>query len=299
MTSEMVFLPPRRNGLILHILLVFVLTFLSMGGLVNAFQQQNGSYFTLLIIFSMILFPFAFLFAYRAYALSRARYAMDREGLRLQWGLRIEDIPLLDIIWIHPANELGYRLPLPFMPLPGAILGKRRVEGLGTIEFMASSRSELLLIATSQDIFAISPVDPLDFQQSFQQTMEMGSITPILRQSTQPAMFLQMVWGDRAARILILTGFIMTMILLIIDSLLIPTRVSISLGFNSQGFPLNPGPSQRLMLLPVLAILVFSIDFFIGLFFYRKPENRPAAYMMWSGGILMPILFILATFFLT
>jgi hypothetical protein len=49
-----------------------------------------------------------------------------------------------------------------------------------------------------------------------------------------------------------------------------------------------------LLLLPVLGILLYVPGTVAGIYLYRKPENRPAAWLVWSGGLLAPLLLILA-----
>jgi hypothetical protein len=50
--------------------------------------------------------PVPFL-GYRAYALLRADYYIDRDSLAMLWGLRVEDIPLTDIEWVRPASDVA------------------------------------------------------------------------------------------------------------------------------------------------------------------------------------------------
>src|SRR6185436_3378150 len=102
--------------------------------------------------------PIPFL-GYRAYALFKADYYIDRDSLAILWGLRVEDIPLTDIEWVRPATDLTRPLALPRFRLPGAVLGTRRHADLGLVEFIASGTRNLILVATSRRVFAISPSD--------------------------------------------------------------------------------------------------------------------------------------------
>jgi hypothetical protein len=154
------FEPPRRRGIILHVTASLIL--LASGGTLFYFamQEQVGTYFVLFLLFSLILLGALPLVVYRGYALQTAYYILERDGLRLHWGLREEDIPLPDIEWIRPADELGFDLPRPLLVWPGALLGVRRVEGLGLVEFLASELETMILVATPNKVFAISPQDP-------------------------------------------------------------------------------------------------------------------------------------------
>ena len=82
--------------------------------------------------------PFPMLI-YRLIALNRAYYLLERNSLTLHWGLRTEILPLQQIEWFRPLTDLTSNLTLPPIPLPGAYIGVRMVEGLSKVEYMADS----------------------------------------------------------------------------------------------------------------------------------------------------------------
>lgn len=297
MTSALpiTFLPPRRRALFLHALAAIVFLAGSAFSFIFALQQQGEGIFVVLLLVSLVLFIPLPVLSYRAYALYNASYTLERDGLRIRWGLRAEDIPLTEIEWVRPASDLGFRLPLPPLSFPGAIIGLRKVEELGEVEFLASDTKTMLLVATPQKVYAISPEDTRSFVRTFQIAMEMGSITPLTAYSAEPAAFARRVWDDRPARIFLIIGLVLTIALLVLVGLTIPNRTAVSLGFDAQGFPLEPVPSQQLLLLPVLGIFAFIANFTLGLFFYRRESDRPVAFILWISSAFTPSLLILAT----
>ncbi len=294
------FFPSRRAGVILQAGAGLVL--LGLGGffLLQATQEQPDTGFLVNLLLSLILFVPVPLLIYRLYALLGSRYALERDGLRLRWGMRSEDLPLTEVEWIRPASEMvalipgharrSARLPLPWLSWPGAILGTRQVEGLGTIEFMASNRDNLLLVATPQRLFAISPADPQQFLRSFNRITELGSLSPMPRHSAYPVFFLARVWANRPARILILTGLGLSLALFVWVALAISTRAAFPLGFAPDGAPFEPSSSERLLLLPVLNALAYLIDLLGGLYFFRRDTQKPVAYLLWAAGIVAPVI---------
>jgi hypothetical protein len=52
------------------------------------------------------------------------------------------------------------------------------------------------------------------------------------------------------------------------------------------------------MLLPILNTLYFGVNLSLGLFFYRREESHPLAYLLWSNTILVSALFIIAVHFI-
>jgi hypothetical protein len=54
----------------------------------------------------------------------------------------------------------------------------------------------------------------------------------------------------------------------------------------------------QVLLLPVLAGLAYAADLILGFFFYRQEERRPLAYLLWAGGVITPLAFLIAAFFI-
>lgn len=290
------FHPPRRRGAFIHGFAAILLAGCSGIFFLMSVEQKAGTYFVEYLLLSLIfLIPLPFVL-YRGYSLLRARYVLDREGLRLHWGLRSEEIPLSQIEWIRAADEIAINLPLPFLYISGSIRASYEVEDMGPVEYMASDVDRLLLIATSQRIFAISPDNVNDFVYWFREAMESGSLSPMEYQSTMPDTFLSGVWHDRAARVLVLSGIVLSLTLLSIVSLIVPGIDEISIGYDATGSPLPPLSSQRLFLLPVLSLMIFAVDLIVGAYYYRN--LRPISYLIWGSGILTPLLLLLATWYM-
>ena len=289
------FIPPRRTGFLFHAILTVILASAGAGSLWYALQRTEGSIIIgWLLVSIFLLAPLPFLI-YRGYALMQARYILDRDGLRVRWGLRSEDIPMPQVEWIRPANELGYRLRLPIFRWPGSLFGKRSTEGLGTVEFLASGQANLQLIATPKKVYAISPDDPRGFLNLFSRAVELGSLAPLSSASVRPAAFFKRIWSDRVARPLVFLGLGATGLLVLITSLLVSTNEQLPLGYNPQGQHFPPGPSQYMLLLPILGAIAYVIDLAGGMFFYRRGvENQLIAYLLWGMGFLTPALLTLA-----
>jgi hypothetical protein len=290
------FSPSRQYGILFHAALLVVM--LAGGGisLYLASQQPAQTKFILLALLSLALLTPIPLVLYRGYALLQARYVLERDGLRLRWGLRAEDIPLPDVEWIRPANEMGYSLPLPLLHWPGSIYGTRNVEGLGPVEYIASEKRNLLLIATPQKVYAISPEDLRAFLNTFQRTAEMGSLSPLRSYSVRPVMFLKQVWNDRLIRYTAVSNLVLIALLFVAASMLISIRPELPLGYDIEGLPLEAGPSIRILLLPILASITYVLSTTLGLFFYRQVHSRPVAYMLFTGSLVTPVLLFIATF---
>lgn len=292
------FPPPRQRGLALHITLTIVLGSISLIALWLTFQTQVGMLFAVYVLLFFAMGIPTPILAYRAYALTRANYLLDRNSLRLIWGLRVEDIPLTDVEWVRPVAGLMAPISLPWFRLPGGILGVTRQPDIGRVEFLASEAGTLLLVATARQIFAISPENPAAFAAAFQKTIEMGSLQPAQGRSQYPTFVVVRAWDLPQVRFFWLAGSFLNIGLLVWVSMLIPTVQRAPLGFGPAGLPLEPVAASQLILLPFLSILIFIVSWLAGLFFYRKPEQQVLAQAVWASSTLTTLLFLVALFFI-
>lgn len=272
MRNYLVFEPDRSLGVLFHVFAILLLIGISAWGIWQAVHSAIGPLFLVYLLpalLSIFLIP---LLSYRLYSLLGAYYQIERDGMRLRWGLRIEDIPMDNLVWINPDAELERDLPLPWLRWPGAVLGVRRTTHGETIEFLASRSRRLVVIATQEKFYAISPNPPEIFIQNLRSFMELGSLSPVAARSIQPSFLVIRIWEHVSARILILAGLALNLALLVWVSLAIPARASITLGFAALS---EPVPSVRLLLIPIISSFFFLADLFLGLFFYRREIDPP------------------------
>ena len=308
MNEPTIFHPPRSLGLAVNLAAMVVLAGAGLWGLWSSTRYELGADFLIRMLGGALALALVPVFAYRAYALWGAKYALGRDGVSLRWGLRGEDIPMEEVRWVQAASEPGYSVPLPWLRWPGAILGVRPVPEGGKIEFMAADPERLVLVATSETLFAISPEDPGEFLQAYEQFTEMGALSPLPPRSIFPTFLLAQVWGTKAARYLLLGGLAFSLILFIAVSLYISNHQSVSLGFTTTGpavqtgpasmAPAGPVPAAHLLLLPVLNTLFYVTDVLAGMYFYRRAGSLPLAYLAWGSSVMTPILFLGAVFFI-
>jgi hypothetical protein len=292
------FPPAKRNGIATHVILIIVLASASAWGFVNLSNAQVGpSYVTYLLVAFLAFAPIP-LFGYRVYALIRADYYIDRDSLAAIWGLRVEDIPLTDIEWVRPASDLTRPLSLPAFRLPGAVLGTRRHPDLGLVEFIASDTKNIILIATSKRVFAISPENPSALVQTFARAIELGSLSPAEAVSVYPSFIITQAWESPMARFLWMSGFFLNFGLMVWVGMLIPSLAQIPFGFNALGTPDEVATSSQLILLPLVSAFMYVLGIIAGLYFYRHERQRPLAFIMWMSSTVCAVLFLLAVLFL-
>lgn len=292
------FPPPRQRGLVIHIILIALLSATAGVSFWLAFQTPVGVAFAIyIILFLASALPLPVL-AYRLYALGRANYQLDRNTLRLMWGMRVEEIPVSDVEWLRPVQGLVAPLSLPWFRLPGSILGLTRQADIGQVEFMASETGSMLLVATRRRVFAISPENPAAFAVAFQKTIEMGSLTPGAGRSEFPSFVVGRAWDNAWARSLWLAGLFLNLGSLVWVSALIPTTQQVPLGFGPDGAPLETVPAAQLILLPFLSIVLFAAGWLLGIFFYRRADQQVLSLTLWASSALSSLFFLAAIYFI-
>ena len=298
MADTYFFRPPRRSGIIFHGMAVIALAAIGVLSVWRASQAEVGPVFILYLLPAATTVALAPVLLYRIYALWGAGYTLERDGVRLQWGWRAEDIPMNQILWAHLDSDLGYPLPLPRLCLPGAVLGSRRLPDTKRVEFLCARTYHLVVVATAERVYVVSPTDVNGFLQTFQSLTEYGSLTPIPARSIYPSILVSRFWSDRLALFLVFSSLILSLALYLWVSLSIPTHPQISLRLSETGEPLEFVPAVRLLLLPVLNSFFFLANTLLGLFFYRRSENQAASYLLWGCSLLTATLFLGAVYFI-
>jgi hypothetical protein len=302
------FFPPRRTGFLFNLILLLLLTVAGGWSIFEATRTEVGPLFLLRLLLGLVAIGLAPVFAYRLRALLNASYELERDGMRLNWGLRAEEIPMDKVLWVSPASEMEPSVPLPVTRWPGSVLGTRRSEGGIQVEFFAARTSDLILIATTERVFAISPQDPQLFLQTYEYLAQLGCLSPLPARSISPSFLLARFWNDRAARILVLAGAGLSLVLLLWVTLIIPSHEQISLDLTTEGLPLDFVPSIQILLLPAINLVFLGADFLLGLFFYRRAnpveevggskQAKILAYLLWFTGVVTAVLFLGAVYFI-
>ncbi len=297
MADEYVFQPDRRLGIIFHLVALLFFAFIALFGLWQASLAEIGPAFLLYLLPALGAIAILPALAYRLFALRSAVYTLEREGVHLKWELRVEDIPIANVTGVYLTAEQSHPIPLPRLRWPGAVLGHRRLPGGEDIEFLASEVRKLVLIVTPGRVYAISPANPEAFLFAFQRCTEMGSLSPIVGRSVYPTFILSQVWRSAPARVLLLAGLILSLVLLIWVSLAIPGRSQVMMRARP-GLPGDAAPAVRMLLLPVINSVFFVMNFFLGLFFFRRPEGQMLSYLLWMSSAATALLFLIAVFFI-
>ena len=290
------FQPPRRKGILFHLGIILVLSIIVFLLFSRALHAELGPLFLFFLLSSLFLAVPLPILIFRLYSLMQSQYVIERDGVRLQWGMRAEDIPMTEVLWVRIAEDLSHPLVLPRLSWPGSLVGSCQHKDIGLVEFMAADSTGLILIGTLQRAYAISPIDRKGFLRAFQQQTEMGSISPLRPYSAKPSFLFSELWGSLASRTALVVSVVLVLTVFVWVGLAIPNYDAISLGFSPRGSPLPPVPSVQLLLLPVINVVISAGAFALSIFFQRQEQNHPLAIVLWLGNVMMSLLFILAVY---
>jgi hypothetical protein len=284
--------------MLLHGAGAILLALLGTFGVWKASLAESGPSFLLYLLVTLVAIAIVPILIYRMYALQQARYILARDSICLHWGLRREDIPINMITWVGSTDQNRMALSKPFFRLPGAVLGVKTQPDGKPVEYLASRDTNLVMIVTSDRLFAISPLNVVEFLTTYRRLAEYGSLASIESTSIYPTFLLARSWADRPARILLFTSAGLALGLIVWVSLSIPTHPSTTLHLSTDGVAVEFVPGIRLLLLPVLNTFFFIADLLLGLFFYRRKDTQSLGYLMWASSILTSLLFSGAVYFI-
>ena len=284
------FQPPRLLGALLGLVLLTLTAGAAALGVVRLGDLGFSAWIAVWIALPLLCVPAALVIAYRLFGLFSASYHLDRDGFRLRWGLALEHVPLSEVLEVRLPEAGEVRLkPGRGIWWPGCLIGHRPVEGLGLVEFFATTGAEgMLLLQLGDRWLAISPGDRDDFRQAYIDVVRMGSLERIAALRVRPDFLFNRVWSDRWARGLVLAGLTLCLLLLgflAFQSSTLPAQVPF--GFDPYGTPEAYVSPTRLLLLPMIAALCWLTDLVIGLWLYRNDDQRLLAYGLWTTAVLV------------
>lgn len=286
--------PPRKRSLVLNLIVGFIAL---VGGLVllvlgsgDASRQPNLLQLTL----ALVLFVVVALFSYQTFLVLTTRFQLTRSALELQWGFRREVLPLEQVEWAHPVLDFDSPMPLPGFVLPFQYYGIRRIRGLGTVEFAATDRRNMVLIRADNRHFVISPEDAYAFASEFEKLSALGPQEVVAPLSQTGRNLIGEILQDSMARKLFTAGIVGLLTLTAVSIALSATRPTIT------WITLELVPSNRLLLLLLVGGLDWLLNTFLGGYFYlRGLLEKRWIFLIWSWSAFMSLTLSAAAVFMS
>lgn len=288
------FSPPKGkslaiNGVVTAILIAVILFLLISGSM----SVQGWLSILFIGVGLLLLIPLA-LAIYRIITIATTVYSLNRDTLEVKWGLRRELIPMREIAWIHPVSDFETPLPLGFTLVKGSYYGERTVNGLGKTLFVATAPDQMVLIKLSEAYLVISPEEITSFIESWKQFSQLGSLQQIEPESENLRMLWRRLMDDILAKRLLLGVAISFLVLLV------STAIIVGLLQQVVWVSMEPVPSPRLFLLPLISLFFNVLNTLTGLFLYlQERTSKTVVYLILGWSILINVIMTLAMIFMS
>jgi hypothetical protein len=261
----------------------------------------GASTFVLLLLVLALWVPLGYVL-WRAWLCLTLAYWIDRNALTLAWGPIRQVIPIGDVQQVQrgqaveamlsgaplaqgpngqvdqPALAIARRWPaLARFVLYGPDLGaRRRLQGVRVYSVASQPLPGQLLLHTDVRVYGISPADADGFLAALQQQNQLGPTRLVAHQRHWPRWMRFPLWQDRFLLILLLAGFLGTLLLL---------------GVAMSRFALLPFAlpqwdnldRRMIFLFPIFGLAVWLINGVWGLLVYER--QRVAAGLLWGGAL--------------
>lgn len=286
--------PPRRRSLIFNLSLGFfalvgALTLLVLGA-GTAGSDPNRPF----IVLAAILLGVVTFLSYRVFLILTTRYLLTPSSLDLRWGFQRELIPIDRVEWAHPLSDFDSPMPLPGFLVPFQYYGKRKIRGLGLVEFAATYKQNMVLIRADDRHFVISPVDAHAFAEDLGNVSSLGMAEPVEPASQNLRLMTREIIRDATAKNLLIAGLLSVLLLLIVTVALSATRINVT------WITLELVPSSRLLLLALIGALDWLLNTFLGgYFFLRGLLEKRWICLFWSWSILICLVLSAASVFMS
>lgn len=226
--------------------------------------------------------------AYWTAALSRARYVLGHESLRIEWGPVRHAIPLgaIERVTAPGAVENAHRFR--GVRWPGHLFGQGQLveqpqDEAPVFFFATRPPRHQILVHTHSATYGLTPDDPQGFQAALQD--QLANVADAGHDDGPDLGWLSWpIWRDGTA-----LGLFMAALLL--NGLLF-AYLSAAYASAPANVPLRPGAASvlgdtgagRLFLLPLFGLITWLGNGALGLFFYRRQE-RVLAYLLWAVAV--------------
>ncbi|MHB8807102.1 MAG: PH domain-containing protein [Anaerolineaceae bacterium] len=288
MNGEQVFRLPTKKAVLNILILCLLLGGLSTGSILIAVSMQNAGYRILGYIFSILFSLPIFFFLFQLFQIARSKYKIDRDGLTVFWGLQKMVIPIQEIEWIRPYDQMGYTIPLPSLEKIGILSGRIFFGDLGDIFFFATSQQNAFLIGTSQEVLFLSPADAEAFQKGIQEAVYLGSITPLERKSIQIESPVNTVRSNPALYLPIGIGIFLTLVLFVLFGFVINIKDSIRVGL------VLFEPASGVIILPIITAIFNIINAIFAPRILKNEQLKLYAYLLAYAGPVVSFFLILS-----
>jgi len=234
------------------------------------------------------------LLGYRLYDLSQLGYEFNRNQLVIRTAGTQQIIPTGSIERVIDGRETAIEARVRGPTWPGYYVGEGQVEDVGMALFyaVAPPRAQAIVVTPSL-AYGISVDDMESFLEVLATCQEIGPSVEVQQRSSEARYVRWDIWHDRLAQGVLFGGIAINLVLfglLLFRYPLLPD--AIPMHWDATGLVDRIALRQAVFALPVFGLITLLANDGLGAVFYRR--ERVASYMLWSGAVLVQLLFLLA-----
>jgi hypothetical protein len=228
----------------------------------------------------------------RTWAAFTLEYWVDRNAITVRWAHMRQIIPLPAIGQIVTGQELPigkpglWNWPVPYL----------RSVGYGQQVQLFATRppEESLLLDTADAVFVLSPADRQAMIDAVQERYAMGPSQVLEPARVRAGRLERLLPADRLGMWLLAGGLLGVLILFGVLMISFPNLPDVlTVRYNSAGLPEEIREKGALYRLPIIGLLAWGINGFVGMMLMARRQAM-AAYMLWSGAVVVQIFSLLA-----
>ncbi len=228
----------------------------------------------------------------RTWAAFTLEYWVDRNAITVRWAYLRQIIPLPSITHIAAEQELAIDKPgLLKWPLPYL----RSVGHDQSIQLFATRPpNEGVLFDTAEGTYVLTPADPQAMIAVVQERYAMGPSQVLAPARLRAGRINRLLPSDRLGIWLLVGGLLGVLILFGVLMISFPNLPEVlTVRYNSAGLPEEIREKGALYRLPIIGLLAWGINGLAGLYLMAR-RQAVAAYMLWSGALVVQIFSLLA-----
>jgi hypothetical protein len=228
----------------------------------------------------------------RTWAAFTLEYWVDRNAITVRWAHMRQIIPLPNIAHIAAGHELPIGKPGP-LNWPAPYL--RTVGYDHSIQLFATRPpQEGVLFDTAEGTYLLSPADPKAMIDTVQGRYAMGPSQVLVPVRVRVGRLNRLLPSDRLGGWLLVSGLLGVLILFGVLMISFPNLPDVlTVRYNSAGLPEEIGEKGALYRLPIIGLLAWGINGIAGIVLMAR-RQATAAYMLWSGAVVVQIFSLLA-----
>jgi len=286
--------PNTRTGLWAGIGIILAILLLDAGLVWRVIAGPINGWTFVCALLALLSLPAIGLLGYRLYDLSRLGYEFDRNRLVIRTAGTQQIIPTASIERVIDGREAQLKTRMQSLTWPGYCIGQGQVEDVGlTLFYAVVPPQKQAIVVTPSLAYGISVDDMESFIGVLGACQEIGPSVEVQQRSGQAPYVGWDIWHDRLAQRVLLGGIVVNLVLfglLLFRYPVLPD--AIPMHWDATGSVDRIALREEVFALPVFGLITLGANDGLGAAIYRR--QRIASYLLWSGAVLVQLLFLLA-----